>query len=91
MIHLTHKDHEQIAKMRRLFWLKAKCDNFDFKFAQIINSWCVSRIDSIDKKYFKHRLERICRKENILRISTSQKGHRNFIMFQHILNGRLRG
>ena len=89
MIELTHKDHQQIAKIRRLFWVQAKCDNFDCKIARLIHSWCTSRIESIDKKYFKNRVESICHQENILRISTSQKGHRNFTMFQSLLYGKL--
>jgi hypothetical protein len=88
MVELTHKDHKQIAKIRRLFWIQAKCDTFEGKFAQLIHSWCASRIESLDQKYFKSRVEYICRQENILRISTSQRGHRNFTMFQFLLSGK---
>ena len=88
MTALTHKDHSKIEGMRRLLRLKSKCDNSNIKLVQCIGFYIEKKINTLDKTYFKPRLEEICKKENILRISTSEFLNRNFSMFLLVLQNK---
>ena len=90
MITLDLDFHRKVAQIKFLVKTREKCIKSDWVILLTVAYWCELHIQRIDKWHFKPLLNEVCKKENILRITTEETLHPNFSILMSLMKNDMK-